>query len=243
MSTPTVPIIDALFEEDLPGGAIWSYGLKRHHTLRLTATESGANVGAMLYNLNRPLDRLNLPDTLKAQHTAMLTAGHVLLSDMGHVLCSIPADSCGWHDPLAGHSNSALVRTKYGPSTYQNERNNFHRNAHDQFLIELSKWGLGKTDLVANINFFSKVTVDAEGKMRFVTENCNAGSYVDLRAEMDALLVLNTCQHPMDPDPHYNPKAVHITVWKSEPPSDDDPCRTARPESARGFTLTEALYL
>jgi uncharacterized protein len=243
MSTPTVPIIDVLFEEDLPGGAMWSYALKRHHTLRLTATESGANVGAMLYNLNRPLDRLNLPDTLKAQHTAKLTAGHVLLSDMGHVLCSIVADTCGWHDPLAGHSNAALVRTKYGPSTYQNERNNFHRNAHDQFLIELSKWGLGKMDLVANINFFSKVTVDAEGKMRFAAENSNAGSFVDLRAEMDALLVLNTCQHPMDPDPHYNPKSVHIAVWKSDPPAGDDLCRTARPESARGFTLTEALYL
>ena len=149
----------------------------------------------------------------------------------------------GAHDPLAGHSNAALVRTKYGPSTYQNERNNFHRNAHDQFLIELSKWGLGKMDLVANINFFSKVTVDAEGKMRFAVKNSNVGSYVDLRTEMDALLVLNTCQHPMDPDPHYNPKSVHIAVWKSDPPAAHDLCRTGRPESARGFTLTEALYL
>jgi uncharacterized protein len=242
-TTPTVPISQVLFEEDIPGGAMWSYPLKRHHTLRLTALESGANVGAMLYNLNHPLDRLNLPDTLKAQHTAKLSAGNVLFSDMGHVLCSISADSCGWHDPLAGHSNATLVRTKYGPSTYQEERNHFHRNARDQFLIELSKWGLGKRDLVANINFFSKVIVDADGKMRFVAGNSEAGSYVELRAEMDTLLVLNTCQHPMDPDPHYNPKPVHLAVWRSDPPADDDLCRTARPENARGFTLTEALYL
>jgi uncharacterized protein len=242
-TSPTTPIIRILFEEDLPGGAMWSYALRRHHTLRLTATESGANVGAMLYNLNHPLDRLNLPDTLKAQHTAKLTAGHVLLSDMGHVLCSIPADTCGWHDPLAGHSNATLVRTKYGPSTYQGERNSFHRNAHDHFLIELSKWGLGKVDLVANINFFSKVTVDTEGRMRFVGGNSQAGSYVDLRGEMDVLLVLNTCQHPMDPDPHYHPKSVHIAIWKSDPPAADDLCRIARPENARAFTLTEALYL
>jgi urea carboxylase-associated protein 2 len=242
-TTPTVPIARVLFEEDIPGAAMWSYGLLRHHTLRLTAIESGTNVGAMLYNLHHPLDRLNLPDTLKAQHTARLATGNVLLSDMGHVLCSIPADSCGWHDPLAGHSNAALVRRKYGPSTYQEERNTFRRNAHDQFLIELGKWGLGKLDLVANINFFSKVTVDADGKMRFVIGNSGAGSYVDLRAEMDTLLVLNTCQHPMDPDPQYNPKPVHITVYKSDPPASDDPCRTARPENARGFILTEALYL
>lgn len=237
-----VPSIDLLFDEEIPGGAMWSYGLKRHHTLRLTAIENGANVGAMIYNLDHPLDRLNLPDTLKAQHTAKLTTGHVLLSDMGHVLCSISADSCGWHDPLAGHSTAVLVRAKYGPSTYQQERNAFNRNARDQFLIELGKWGLAKMDLVANINFFSKVTVDADGRMTFVSGNCTAGSYVDLRAEMNTLLVLNTCQHPMDPDPKYNPKLIHISVWKSDPPAVDDFCRIACPENTRGFILTEALF-
>lgn len=219
-----------------------SYVLKRHHTLRLTANESGANVGAMLYNLNHPLDRLNLPDTLKAQHTAKLTSGNVLLSDMGHILCSISADTCGWHDPLAGHSTAAQVKAQYGQSSYQKERNAFHRNARDQFLIELGKWGLGKMDLVANINFFSKVTVDVEGRTHFVSGNSSSGSYVDLRAEMDTLLVFNTCQHPMDPDPQYNPKPVHIAIWQSRPPAADDPCRIACPENARGFILTEALF-
>ena len=165
------PGVRLLTEEDIPGGAMWSYALKRHHTLRLTAMESGANVGAMFYHLNHPLDRLNLPDTLKAQHTAKLTAGNVLLSDLGHVLCSITEDTCGWHDPLAGHSTAAMVRAKYGLSSYQQERNAFHRNARDQFLIELGKWGLGKIDLVANINFFSKVMVNADGKMQFIGEN------------------------------------------------------------------------
>jgi urea carboxylase-associated protein 2 len=238
----TISSFRVLFEEVIPGGAMWSYGLKRHHTLRLTALESGANVGAVFYNLNHPLDRLNLPDTLKAQHTAKLTIGNVLLSDMGHVLCSISADTCGWHDPLAGHSTARLVQAKYGLSSYQKERNAFHRNARDQFLIELGKWGLGKMDLVANINFFSKVTVAADGGMQFVPGNSAAGSYVDLRTEMDILLVLNTCQHPMDPDPEYNPKPMHIAIWKSNPPAADDPCRIACPENSRGFALTEALF-
>jgi len=60
---------------------------------------------------------------------------------------------------------------------------------------------------------------------------------------MDTLLVLNTCQHPMDPDPQYHPRAVHLSVWKSDPPAADDPCRIGHPENARGFTLTEALFL
>jgi uncharacterized protein len=242
ITLPESPAVRLLTEEDIPGGAMWSYALKRHHTLRLTAMESGANVGAMFYHLNNLLDRLNLPDTLKAQHTAKLTAGNVLLSDLGHVLCSITEDTCGWHDPLAGHATAAMVRAKYGPSSYQQERNGFHRNARDQFLIELGKWGLGKIDLVANINFFSKVKVSADGKMQFIGENSIAGSYVNLRAEMDTLVVLNTCQHPMDPDPLYHPKSVRSAIWKSDPPSSDDPCRTACSENARGFILTEALF-
>src|SRR6266446_2084216 len=171
--TATKPIsLDRIvLEETIAGGAMWSHVLNRHQTLRLTDVEGGANVGVLFYNRDQLLDRLNLPDTLKAQHTAKLTAGHVLYSDMGHVLCSVSADSCGWHDPLAGHSTAALVQRKYGTSRFQEQRNGFHRNARDQFLIELGKWGLGKADLVANPNFFSKVTVDIDGRMQFVSGN------------------------------------------------------------------------
>src|SRR5258708_35239337 len=93
---------------------MWYYVLKRQRALRLTDVEGGANAGALFYNRDHLLDRLNLPDTLKAQHTAKLTAGHVLFSDLGRVLCSISADTCGWHDPLAGHCTPAHVAEKNG---------------------------------------------------------------------------------------------------------------------------------
>ena len=241
-TTSAIPTDRIVFEETIPGGAMWSCVLSRHRTLRLTDIEGGVNVGTLLYNHDHPLDRLNLPDTLKAQHTAKLTTGYVLYSDMGRVLCSVTADTCGWHDPLGGHSTAALARSKYGISTYQNERNAYHRNARDQFLIELGKWGLGKADMVANMNFFSKVAVDETGKMHFKPGNSMAGSYLDLRAEMNVLVILNTCQHPMDPDPEYSPKPLQAMVWKSDPPLVGDFCRTFRPENERGFILTEALF-
>ena len=241
-TTAAIPTDRILSEETIPGGAMWSCVLRRHRTLRLTDIEGGVNVGVLLYNHDHPLDRLNLPDTLKAQHTAKLTAGYVLYSDMGRVLCSVSADTCGWHDPLGGHSTAALVRAKYGNSIYQHERNAFHRNARDQFLIELGKWGLGKADFAANINFFSKVAVDEAGKMRFQQGNSKAGNYLDLRAELNVLVVLNTCQHPMDPDPRYSPKSLQAIVYKSDPPLDDDFCRIFCSENKRGFILTEALF-
>ncbi len=231
-----------LFEETLPGGGLWSWPLKRHTTLRITDLEGGTNVGLMAYNADHPLDRLNLPDTLKAQYTAKLTRGNVLMSDMGRALLSVTADTVGWHDPLGGHGNASFARAKYGEANYQEKRNAWHRNAHDNFLIELAKHGLGKRDLVANVNFFSRLDVDAEGKMRFHPGNSRAGAQVDLRAEMNVLVVLNTCQHPLDPQPQYAPKPVKLAILKTPPPGPDDFCRNYRGENQRSFALTERLF-
>jgi urea carboxylase-associated protein 2 len=231
------------FEEALPGGGLWSWTLRRHMTLRLTDLEGGANVGLMAYNADQPLDRLNLPDTLKAQHTAKLTRGHVLMSDMGHALLSITTDTVGWHDPLGGHGNAVMVKNKYGAATYQEKRNDWCRNAHDDFLIELGKYGLGRRDLVANVNFFSRLDVVAGGGLRFYPGNSAAGAQVDLRAEMNVLVILNTCQHPLDPNPRYAPKPVKLTLLKTPAPGPDDFCRNFRSENQRSFILTERLFL
>jgi len=234
---------EILFEETVRGGGMWSFVLRRHLTLRITDIEGGANVGLMAYNADQPLDRLNSPDTLKAQYTAKLTRGHVLMSDMGHALLSITSDTVGWHDPLGGHGNAAMANKKYGEAGYQEKRNDWHRNAHDDFLIELGKYGLGKRDLVANVNFFSRVDVDAEGKMQFHPGNSKAGDSVDLRAEMNVLVVLNTCQHPLDPKSKYAPKPVKLTILQTQPPGPDDFCRNFRKENQRCFILTERLFL
>jgi urea carboxylase-associated protein 2 len=217
--------------------------LKRGTALRLTDVEGGVNVAATFLNFENSAERFNLPDTLKAQHIARLTAGFVLYSDMGRILCSIIEDTCGWHDPLGGCSNAELVRRKYGVRTYQESRNAWHQNARDGFLIELGKYGLTSRDLPAVVNFFSKVAVDEAGALSFVPGNSHAGAYVDLRAEMNTLVLLNTCPHPLDPAPDYQPKPLHLSVRRVQAPTADDACRLSRPENARGFTLTERYFL
>jgi urea carboxylase-associated protein 2 len=224
-------------------GASWSHVLKRGTALRITDIHGGANVGAIFYNFECPTERFNMPDTLKAQHIARLTEGYVLYSDMGRVLCSIIEDSVGWHDPLAGCSNRAMVSDLYGEARYQECRNEYHKNGRDSFLLELGKWGLGPRDLVANVNFFSRVDVGDDGSMSFHAGNSKPGSYVEVRAEMNALTILNTCQHPLDPNPKYDPKPVQLSIRRVPPAGPDDPCRISRPENARGFTLTERYFL
>jgi urea carboxylase-associated protein 2 len=238
MSDPSI-----LWEETVEPGATWSHVLKRGTALRITDLDGGANVGAIFHNFELPAERYNMPDTLKAQHIARLTKGFVLYSDMGRVLCSITEDSVRWHDPIGGCSNAALVAAKYGEARYQEHRNDCHKNAHDSFLMELGKWGLGPRDLTANVNFFSRVDVGADGAMTFHEGNSRAGDFVELRAEMNTLAILNTCQHPLDPNPKYTPKAVRLAIRRVPAAAADDPCRVSRPENGRGFTLTERYFL
>jgi urea carboxylase-associated protein 2 len=231
------------FEEVIPPGSSWSHVLKRGTTLRITDTAGGANVAALFYNFELPVERLNLPDTLKCQHIARLTAGNCLYSDMGRILVSITADTCGWHDPLAGASNEKIVTGKYGPLNYQTGRNAWHRDAYNNFLRELGKYGMGERDLAMNVNFFQKVTVDEAGRLLYHPGNSRPGAHVDLRSEMNTLVILNTCIHPLDPAPVYSPKPAHVTIWTSPPPGPDDLCRASRPENGRGFILTERYFL
>jgi len=231
MNTPT-------YAETLPGGAMWSMRIPASRELRLTALDAGANVSALLYNATNPLDRLNIPDTLKALHTAKLTRGHVLMSDMGNALASIVEDTLGWHDPLGGHSTAAMVGAAFGVKTYQTARNDFHRNAHDNFLVELSKSGLGLPDLVANVNFFSKVVTGDDGRLAFVPDHAAGGSSITLRTEIPVIVVLANCPHPMHPPGEYPRAAVRLEIRPSPPPGPDDFCRNFRPECARALELS-----
>lgn len=237
------PECSLLFTDSVPGGTNWSHVLKRGTTLRLLDTAGGANVSLLAYNAHFLCERLNLPDTLKGQHTAKLTAGHCLYSDMGRVLLSIPRDSLGWHDALAGHSTPETVAAAFGEARYQEQRNQYHRNARDGFLQELGKYGMGLADLVMNVNFFSKVTVDADGRMAYVANHSSPGGFVDLRAEMDTLVVLNTSPHPLHPGGGYPHAPVELSVFRSPPPGADDICRRSRPENARAFENTERYHL
>ncbi|AMR66281.1 urea amidolyase associated protein UAAP1 [Aquipseudomonas alcaligenes] len=241
--TASLALRPTLYEETVPGGGHTSFVLKRGQLLRLTDIEGGANVSLLLLNAHEKSERLNLPDTLKCQHTARLTAGHCLYSDMGRILAAITADTCGWHDSMGGLLNAVEVAEKYGQGRYQELRNGFFRNGMDNLLVELGKWDLGLADLLMNLNLFSKVTVDSDGCFHFQPGNSKAGDYLELYAPMDTLVVLTALQHPLDPNPQYAPKPVQLSWQQVQSDGISVLCRTSRPENGRGFHNTERLYI
>ena len=200
----------------------------------------GANASVLFYNLEEKLERYNMADTLKCQHTFRLTKGHACHSDMGRIFCCITEDTTGWNDTVCGLSDGDLIRQKYGIGRYQELRNDMFRSGLDGMLIELGKWGLGMRDVVSNINFFSKVTANSSGELEFHPGSSKAGDYVDLSFEMDTLVVLSAAPHPLDPAQNYHPGGVKLTVFVTSP--EVAAVCTKIAENARGLQNNERFY-
>lgn len=231
------------YTTDIAPGGHWSLRLRRGTLLRLTDLEGGANVGMLFYNPENLLERYNAPDTLKCQHTFKLTRGNCLYSDMGRIFASVVEDSVGWHDSVCGNSRADQVAARWGKRNYQDDRNQWHQNGHDAFLVELAKYGLGSADLAANINWFSQVAADDDGNLRLVEGASPAGSQLCLRFEMDTLVLLHNCPHPLNRAAEYPARPVRIELGLAEPVALDDLCRNHCPENRRGFANNALYYL
>ena len=234
---------DILYEDELAAACHWSLRMKRGTTLRLIDKEGGANVGMLFYNPENLLERYNAPDTLKCQHTFKLAKGHCLYSDMGRIFCSIIDDSVGWHETVCGNTTKKIVADKWGEHTYQEYRNEWQQNGYSSFLVELAKYGLGKKDMAANLNLFSCVKADDDGNLKYQEKNSQAGDFIELRFEMDTLVVLHTCPHPLNTATEYPRKPVLYQIKQASPVSDDDYCKNYRPENQRGFKNNKRYHL
>lgn len=228
-----------MYTQTLTGSGMWSKIISRRKILKLTDLEGGANVGMMLYNARERTERYNMPDTLKGQQVFYLRQGICLHTDMGRLIGSIVEDHVGWHDTVCGTSDASEVREKHGTKTYQDVRNDWVRSGKECFLIELAKWGLGEKDWMPNLNFFSKAVTDESGSLSYVPGNSKAGDSISVRLEMDALVVMNTCQHPLSPAGESISKPVFLEVFEDEEVRNDDECVTSHPENTRAFENTK----
>jgi uncharacterized protein YcgI (DUF1989 family) len=223
------PLLEAaLITHTVPGGAAWSLQLAKGRTVTFTAEADRANVSLLVYAAAHRTDRMNVPDTLKAQYSACIKVPMVLMSDRGVGLASVTGSSLPWHDALCGHGLSG-----YGESSYGADRNGWRRSARTGLLSELTKHGRREADLHATVNLFSKAALDDAAGLSFVPDHAHAGDWVTLRSELDLLLVMSSAPHPLDPV--WAPADVRVEVRPAAAVQADDPSRTFREESARAL--------
>jgi urea carboxylase-associated protein 2 len=229
---------DVLVSHEIPAGAAWSVLVRAGRELRLTALGPGANCSTLLFAAHHPVDRLNVPDTLKAQMSAVIRPPMVLMSDRGLALCSFTGSSLSWHDALCGHSTDAHV-ARFGPSSYQQDGNAWRRSARAGLLSELRKHGRDTADLHGCVNFFAKAATsdDSAGTLSFQSDHATTNDWVALRAEIDVLVVLSTAPHPLDP--RWDPQPVRAEVLAISPAGPDDASWKFRAESERALLLVK----
>lgn len=225
---PPAPIAPArhLHTETIPGGWYWWTSLGKGEALSIRQPHGFATVALVAWSANDPSERLNLPDTVKVQWNTRVQKGRVLFSDMGRVMLSVTEDSTGGaHDVLVGGSTAASNAARYPGAT---------RNTRDNLVLVAGKLGLTRRDLPLALNLFAPVRVQQDGTLYWNTDLLHAADYVDLRAEMDLMIGLSTCPHPLDPNPAYAPAPVTVTSYRADT-GPDDLCRTATAEAIRGF--------
>lgn len=222
----------------IPVGGKWSTRIKRGTALTFTTLGDGANLSLLLYNADDTSERYNMPDTLKAQHTAHLTTGNVLMSDNGRVLASIIEDSIGWHDTISGYATRSLVDERYGATSYQVQRNDWLRSGEENFAVELFRNGLTNRDLIPVVNLFSKVYCSEDGSLHFVASHSKNGDTITLRTEMDVLIILSNTPNPLDTSSSYPSVPIEVMITEAAPVEENDICVTHRSENRRAFENT-----
>jgi urea carboxylase-associated protein 2 len=160
---------------------------------------------------------------------------------MGRVLFSVVDDTAGWHDTVCGVIDDATMTERFGTRRFQEHRNGMHRSGREGLLKEMGRWGLGKRDLHANVNFFSKVTTDADGNLS-LRAGTSPRAYVDVRFDMDVLLAISAVPHPFSEKGVYVSKPVKLTAWRAGIAPADDYCRNFRGENQRAFVNTARYF-
>lgn len=198
----------AVFRHVIPAGEPWVGEVKAGQTIRLLDLEGNQAVDTLFYGVANPKERYDPQRTLRRQGRVYLSTGSVLYSNLGRPMLTIVADTCGRHDTLGGACAQESNTVRYA-------LDKLHMHAcRDNFLCGCLHDGrLAKGDIGANINFFMNVPVTPDGGLSFEDGISGAGKYVELRAEMDVIVLISNCPQLNNPCNGYNPTPAEVLVW------------------------------
>lgn len=204
----------AILRAICPPGEGWMHALRRGQTLRIEDLEGNQAVDTLFYSAQNPDDRYSASNTIARGGQLYLSAGSELVSEAGRVMARIVADTCGRHDTVGGACSAESNTVRYGL-----DKRPMH-SCRDTFLRLLEHAPpemprLTKRDLTANINFFMNVPVSPRGDLRFEDGVSAPGKYVEVRAEMDLIVLISNCPQLNNPCNAYNPTPIRLLVWEA----------------------------
>ncbi|NGY05847.1 urea amidolyase associated protein UAAP2 [Solimonas terrae] len=197
----------ALVDVTIAARAPWSGLVQRGQVLRIVDVEGQQAVDTLFYRADDFSERYSAQDTLRAQGSAYVVTGTRLLSNEGREMLSVIANTGGAHDTSAGACSCESNTVRFGHQT------RYMHACRENFLLEVSRHGMSKRDIVANINFFMNVPVEPDGRLAIVDGVSRPGDYVEMRAAMDVLCVISNCPQVNNPCNGFNPTPVRVLIF------------------------------
>lgn len=195
-----------VYDETVPGRDPWIHKVQKGETLRIVDLEGNQAVDFLMYSAENDEERYSAQDTVAAQRNLFLRTGTVLLSNEGRPMMTIVATSVEYHDTIGGACSCESNTLRYGHHT---------KSQHacvENFLEANQSQGRGKRDMVSNINFFMNVPVEPDGTLGIVDGISAPGLTVDVRAEMDVIVVISNCPQINNPCNAFNPTPVRMII-------------------------------
>lgn len=190
--------------------APWSGIVRKGQTIRIEDSFGQQANDTLFYRADDFSERYSNQDTMRMQGAAYVGIGTKIMSSEGNVMLTMTADSCGRHDTSAGACSCESNTVRFGHGT------KYLHACRDNFLLEVSKHGMGKRDIVPNINFFMNVPIQPTGEMTIVDGISAPGDYVELVAEMDVLCVISNCPQINNPCNGFDPTPIRVLIWDGE---------------------------
>jgi urea carboxylase-associated protein 1 len=194
----------------IPAEAPWSGIVKKGQTIRIEDSYGQQAIDTLFYRAADFSERYSNQDTMRAQGAAYVGVGTEVISSEGNVMLRMTADSCGRHDTSAGACSCESNTVRFGHAT------KYLHACRDNFLLEVTKHGMSKRDIVPNINFFMNVPIKPNGEMTIVDGISSPGDYVEMVAEMDVLCVISNCPQINNPCNGFDPTPIRVLIWDVE---------------------------
>jgi len=188
----------------VPAREPWSGVIRRGQILRLTDLEGQQAIDFLCYDAVDPSERYCATDTVKIPGNLYLGEGSILYSNLARPLMRIVRDTCGLHDTVVGCCSDESNVVRYGKKG--------QANCRDNFLRALAPHGLGRKDIVSNVNFFMRVPIGPDGAVGIATGHSKPGDVVELLAETDVLVALSNCPQINNPASGFRPTPIRVTV-------------------------------
>ncbi|NKL36312.1 DUF1989 domain-containing protein [Rhizobium leguminosarum bv. viciae] len=201
---------NAVQDHFIPAEAPWSGIVRKGQTIRIEDSYGQQAIDTLFYRADDFAERYSNQDTMRAQGGAYIGTGTKIISNEGNVMLVMTADSCGRHDTSAGACSCESNTVRFGHGT------KYLHACRDNFVLEVTKHGMSKRDIVPNINFFMNVPIKPNGEMTIVDGISAPGDYVELVAEMDVLCVISNCPQINNPCNGFDPTPIRVLIWDGE---------------------------